>query len=458
VSGWYEPLFRRALFPLYETGLRRRNTVAYFEEAERNQWLAPAELAALQWEKLKRLIEHCWREVPYYQRRWKAAGVTPADIRTPADYARLPRLTKADVRENFEDLHASSWRGRLTYKFTGGSTGEPLRFGYTRECYERRIAAMWRGYGWAGARMGRRTLYLWGAPVGASTTWHDIKDRLYHAAFNRRMLNAFLMSEQRLREYAAEIDRVRPEIIVGYVGPLLRMAEWILASGQAIHRPEAVLSAAEALHETQRKTLENAFGCPVYNTYGCREFMLIAAECEQRSGLHLTADHLFVEIDAPRTTPDGERIGEVLVTDLHNEGMPLLRYANGDMATAAEQACVCGRGLPMLRRIDGRKLDTLHTPAGHLLPGEYIVYAFLNIPSITRYQVVQRELETLDITLVPGEGFGEPVLEQIRREIAKAVGASVAIRFHIADDIAPSPSGKFRVAICELDQQAVAST
>ena len=98
------------------------------------------------------------------------------------------------------------------------------------------------------------------------------------------------------------------------------------------------------------------------------------------------------------------------------------------------------------------------TPAGHLLPGEYIVYAFLNIPSITRYQVVQRELETLDITLVPGEGFGEPVLEQIRREIAKAVGASVAIRFHIADDIAPSPSGKFRVAICELGQQAVAST
>ena len=92
------------------------------------------------------------------------------------------------------------------------------------------------------------------------------------------------------------------------------------------------------------------------------------------------------------------------------------------------------------------------------VPGEYIVYAFLNIPSIKRYQVVQRELEMLDITLVPDEGFGEPVLEQIRREIAKVVGASIAIRFHIADDIAPSPSGKFRVAICELDQQPVTST
>ncbi|MGH8174415.1 MAG: phenylacetate--CoA ligase family protein, partial [Rhodanobacteraceae bacterium] len=190
----------------------------------------------------------------------------------------------------------------------------------------------------------------------------------------------------------------------------------------------------------------------VYNTYGCREFMLIAAECERRNGLHMTADHLRIELDAVRTTPDGERIGEVLVTDLHNFGMPLLRYANGDMSTAADEACACGRGLPLLRRIDGRKLDTLHTPAGHLLPGEYIVHAFLGIPSIKRYQLVQRELAVLDITLVPDEGFGEPVLEQIRQAIAKVVGESVSIRFHVVDEIAPSASGKFRVAICELEQ------
>ena len=178
--------------------------------------------------------------------------------------------------------------------------------------------------------------------------------------------------------------------------------------------------------------------------------MLIASECEQRNGLHLTADHLVVELEALRPTPEGEQIGEVVITDLHNYGMPFLRYANGDMATANDQACACGRGLPLLRRVDGRKLDTLRTPAGHLLPGEYIVYAFLQVNGVKQYQVVQRELETLDITLVPGEGFGEPVLEQIRAEIAKVVGASVSIRFHIADAIAASPSGKHRVAICEL--------
>lgn len=450
MSGIYEQVFRHALFPLYESVLRRRSTLAYLAEAERNQWLSADELETLRWAKLKRLLEHCWREVPYYQRRWKELGVTPADIRTPADYARLPALGKAEVRANFEDLHAPSWRGRLSYKTTGGSTGEPLRFGYTRESYERRIAAMWRGYGWAGARMGRRTLYLWGASIVPPSRRQARKDRLYHGAFNRRMLNAFLMSEERMQAYVDEIDAYRPEVIVGYVGPLVRMAEWLQASGRRVHRAAAVLSAAEALHPAQRELLEAAFGCPVYNTYGCREVMLIASECERRDGLHVTADHLFVELDGLRESVGGGSIGEVVVTDLHNAGMPLLRYANGDLASPATHACPCGRGLPLLSRIDGRKLDTLRTPAGHLLPGEYIVFAFLYVLSVRQYQVVQRELDTLDITLVPGEGFGEATFEQIRREIANAVGSSVAIRFHVVDAIPASASGKFRVAICEL--------
>lgn len=450
MTGIHERLFRHALFPLYESVLRRRSTLRYLAEAQRNEWCSADELAALRWRKLERLLAHCWDEVPYYRRRWTELGLEPGDIRSETDYARLPQLGKAEIRANFADLHARAWSGRLSYKTTGGSTGEPLKFGYTRESYERRIAAMWRGYGWAGARMGRRTLYLWGAPLGSPLRAHAIKDRLYHAAFNRRMLNAFLMSEERMLEYVREIDDFRPEIIVGYVGPLVRTAEAILASGHRVHRPQAILGAAEALHANQRELLERAFGCPVFNTYGCREFMLIAAECERREGLHTTADHLVVELDGLRATPDGTRTGDVVITDLHNFGMPLLRYANGDMAAPAEGPCACGRGLPLLRRIDGRKLDTLRTPAGHLLPGEYIVYAFLHIEGVKRYQVVQRELDVLDITLVPGEGFGEHVLARIRTEIADAVGASIAIRFHLVDEIAASPSGKFRVAICEL--------
>jgi len=100
--------------------------------------------------------------------------------------------------------------------------------------------------------------------------------------------------------------------------------------------------------------------------------------------------------------------------------------------------------------VDGRKLDTLRTPAGHLLPGEFIVYAFLGVTSIKRYQVVQREIGALDIRIVPDAGFDSSVLEQIRGEIVKATGTSMELRFELVDEIAASASGKFRVAICEL--------
>lgn len=451
MSGLYERAFRRILFPLYESGLRGRSTLRYLAEYERNQWLSEDEIARLRWDKLKRLIEHCHREVPYYQRRWREIGMTPDDILTPADYAKLPLLTKADIRANFEDLIAPSQRAGLLYKATGGSTGEPLRFGYTRESNDRRIAVMWRGYAWAGARMGRRTLYLWGGAVGEPHRAQLLKDRLYHAAFARRMLDSFPMSEANMAGYADAIDAYRPEVIVAYVGPLVRLSEWLLATKRRVHRPESILGGAEALLDHQRETIERAFGAPAYNTYGCREFMLIASECERRDGLHVNADHLFVETvpaDRGASAP-----ADVVITDLHNYGMPFIRYQNGDLATPGAGACACGRGLPRLARVDGRKLDAIRTRDGHILPGEFFPHMLKDIAGLRRFQVVQDSLDALDISIVRGAGFDESGLDYARREIAKVVGDSVDVRFHFVDDIPTSANGKFRVTISRLGEE-----
>jgi len=442
----YEPLFRRVLFPLYESGLRGRKTLRYLDEYERNQDTLDAEqIQALQWRKLQALIRHCWDQVPYYRRTWSGQGIiAPEDIASVDDYARLPLLDKPTIRANFEDLIAPSHREGLLYKTTGGSTGEPLKFGYTRESYERRLAIMWRGYGWAGARLGQRTLYLWGTPVGAQKR----KDRLYHAAFNRCMLNAFEMSDARMAEYADVMDRYQPETIVSYVAPIVRMAEWLIANGRRIHRPQRILGAAEALHESQRKLIEQAFGCSAYNTYGCREFMLLAAECEHRQGLHINADHLRVELGGAVAGDEGPR--EIIVTDLHNYGMPLLRYVNGDLATASHQRCSCGRPLPLLASVDGRKLDALRTPDGRFVPGEYIVYSFLYATGIRRYQVVQKQLDRFDIVLVRDHDYDESVLDYLRGELKKVVGDQVSLNFVFADEIPLTATGKQRVTVSEL--------
>lgn len=443
MTGLYEPLFRRVLFPAYESGLRRRKTLAYLREYEQSQWRTLEQTEALQWQKLQGLIRHCWEQVPYYRELWPTLGINaPDDIASPADYARLPVLGKPEIRANFDKLIAPAYRDGLLYKTTGGSTGEPLRFGYTRESYERRLSIMWRGYGWAGARLGQRTLYLWGTPVGAQKR----KDRMYHAAFNRYMLNAFEMTEERMAEYADAVDRFRPETIVSYVAPIVKLAEWLIANGRRIHRPQRILGAAESLHESQRKIIEQAFGCPAYNTYGCREFMLIAAECEHRGGLHVNADHLKVELGGAADAGPSD----VIVTDLHNYGMPLLRYANGDLATAGAGSCTCGRGLPLLASVDGRKLDALRTPDGRFVPGEYIVYAFLYATGIKRYQVVQKRLDAFEIRLVRDRDFDHSAVDLVRGELRKVVGDSVSLDFQFVDEIPLTQTGKLRVTISEL--------
>ena len=435
------------LYPAYESGLRGRKTLAYMREYEKQQWLSTDEIAALQWTKLKRLIEHCAAEVPYYQRRWREIGVTPGDIRNLDDYAQLPLLTKQDIRDHQDALKAPAFRDGLLYKTTGGSTGEPLRFGYTRESNERRNAVMWRGYAWAGSRMGRRTLYLWGLPNSAPSRWKGFKERYFHALFGRRILNSFHMTETNLSTYADEIERYRPEIIVGYVGPLVELARWMLATGRRVPAPVSIITGAEALRDVQRQQLEQAFGCPAFNTYGCREFMLIASECERRDGLHLTADHLLTELVG---TTDVNPVGEVVVTDLHNYGMPFLRYVNGDLAVRRNLPCPCGRGLPMLERVEGRKLDTIRTPAGKLLPGELFVMLFLDITGVKRYQFVQRTIDSLDLTLVRDATFDENVLARVRERVEGVIGEGVMLRIAYADDIPVLANGKRRVTVSEL--------
>ncbi len=403
-----------------------------------------------QWRKLQALLRHCWDEVPFYRERWRSVGVeSPEEIRDPADFSRLPILTKQDVRDRFEDLKAVSLRDRLLYKNTGGSTGEPLRIGYTRESYERRTAVMLRGYAWAGATPGVRADYLWGQPLRGLS----LKERLHHLAFNRRILNIFGMSESNLGEYADRIAARQPDVIVGYVAPLARLAQWLLRQGRRMRPPRTILCAAEPLLPYQRELIERAFGCPVHNTYGCREFMLIASQCEQRDGLHVNADHLKVELGEPIDGAGGAASREVLVTDLHNYGMPLVRYANGDIATPGPERCACGRGLPLLGSVDGRKMDVLRSSAGHFV-GEYLEHLVFDAPGIRRFRAVQHRVGEIEVQLVRAPEFVESTLDDLRERMRQAYGDTVHLEFRFVDEIPLTPSGKLRVAVSTLSTSA----
>ena len=447
----YEHAFRRVLYPAYEAA-RGRHTLRYLGEYEADQWRSPEQIAGIQFGRLKDLVTHCWNDVPFYRARWRSIGFEPGDLKSMQDYARLPVLTKADIRSHFDDLHARSLRAGLLYKATGGSTGEPLRFGYTRESNDRRSAVMWRGYGWTGARPGRRTLFLWGGAVGDPGRGAQLKERLYHAAFHRRMLNSFLMRDDNMAAYADAIAAYRPEVIVAYVDPVYRLSKWLLEHGRSIPGVVSVLGAAEALHDFQRPVIEAAFpGAKAYNTYGCREFMLVACEAEDREGLLVNADHLVVELLDPTRADNGNETGELAITDLYNLGMPFIRYVNGDIASRNGPWDAAGRrGLPRLGRIDGRRLDAIRTPDGRVLPGEFFPHMLKDVAGVRRFQVVQDSLERFTLRIVPGPGFGDAQEAYVRREVSKVLGDDASLDLQRVDDIPLTASGKFRVTVSRL--------
>jgi phenylacetate-CoA ligase len=175
-----------------------------------------------------------------------------------------------------------------------------------------------------------------------------------------------------------------------------------------------------------------------------------AAECDQHRGLHVNADHLLLELLDANGAPSSSGRGEVAITDLFNYGMPFIRYVNGDMATASAERCACGRGLPLLRHIDGRVLDAIRTADGRYLPGEFFPHMLKDVPGVARFQLVQRQLERLDLSIVRDADFNEDSLITIRREVKKVLGDSIELDCHFVDDIPLTRSGKTRVTISEL--------
>jgi len=442
----YEQVFRHILFPLYEGPITGRHTHRFLAEYEYSQWLAPTQLEELRRGKLNALLEFCWVNVPFLREYWTDHGTKRSPLGHTSELASYPTIDKQLISSNFERMRATRGVGRVLSKSTGGSTGDPFRFEYTEESYARRTATMWRGYRWCGTDLGRRTAYLWGtgAPLPGL---RGLKERLYHRAFNRRIFDAFRMTEDNLPEYVEELNRFQPRIIVAYVAPLALLARHAIKNQSVLFQPKAIITGAESLARTDRETIEKAFDAPVFNTYGCREFMLIASECERRDGLHVCSDHLVVEtVDESGQPVQGES-GNVAVTDLHNYAMPFVRYLNGDRATLSGQRCECGRGLPLMDSVDGRILDVITTPDGRVVPGEFFVHAMLDFTDVKQYQVVQNTRTSLEVRIVPRAGFTADDRQRLRARIGAFVGPEVELSIVDVDTIPLTASGKRRVTV-----------
>lgn len=449
MSGLYTRLVSGLLFPLHER-LKRHESVRVRRELEQSQWWSPERIRELQVERLRTLLGRAAAEVPYYRRLFRKQDFDPAEVRSLEDLQALPFLTKPVIRAHLDALRSERAEGLARFN-TGGSSGEPLIFYIGRERVSHDVAAKWRATRWWDVDIGDREIVVWGSPIelGSQDRIRAIRDRLLRT----RLLPAFEMSEARLDEFLGEIRRFRPAMLFGYPSSLAHIASHAEARGQRMDDLgiRVAFVTSERLYDHQRERIERVFGCPVANGYGGRDAGFIAHQCPE-GGMHLTAEDIIVEIVDPegRVLGPGES-GEIVVTHLATADFPFVRYRTGDVGILDDRTCACGRGLPLLREIQGRTTDFIVARDGTVMHGLALIYILRDLPGIANFRIEQHSLDRTEVQIVTDEAFDPACIPRIQDAFRQRLGEGVTIDVRQVDEIAREASGKFRYVVSRVE-------
>jgi phenylacetate-CoA ligase len=436
-------LIRNVVYPLWAR--RDHPTYAdYHKVFNKSQFLSADELEQRQLDLLRTQLLHAYRNVPYYRRQMERTGITPLDIHSLDDFKSIPVLRKGDIQEWQEEMVARNVpeSARLRNQ-TGGSTGKPMQFWVDRERFDSRRASTDRHNAWAGLCPGDWYAHLWGSRFDAGTSvrpgifW---KQRLLYRELT---LNTSLISQDDLREYVRLLRRVRPRVMLAYAQSAVMFARYCQENGLDDITFRSIITSAEVLLPGQRRLLEQQFGAKVFNRYGSREVSVIASECAHHTGMHTNSDALIVELEHSPEMPDG--VGRVLITDLLNRSMPLIRYEIGDLGTwIIGKSCPCGRHLPRLRSIEGRITDFLTTGDGRIISGISLALRAGDMPEIRQMQFIQDDTLNITLHVVPGPSYGEDAAAELRRRLDPYLRGFNQLTIEPVAEIAVEASGKFR--------------
>lgn len=428
---------RHVLFPLHER-LKRKPTFRRLHELERSQWLSPQRLAEYQFGRLRDLVAFAYAHTPYYRALLDECGVPPQRLQSPHDFRDLPFLTRELVQTRFADLRARAVLPRVHARSSGGSTGSPVTVLVDMNRMAMAEAGRLRAHRWFRVEPGAREIVLWGSPI--ELTRQDRMRQIRDWALNSRLLSAFDLGESALARHVDALYAFRPQKIYGYASALYLLAGYL--ERRDMPPPpglRAAFATAEPLFDFQRKTIEAALDCPVATEYGCRDGGLVALECPE-GGLHILAEGMLVEI----LDPDAEGRGEIVLTNLDSHAFPIVRYRTGDIGSLDPTPCPCGRGLPKLRGVEGRRTDFLVTPGGRVLHALSAIYILREIPAVREFRIVQEAIDRLVVHVVPRQPIGPADEAALRAQFAAVFGREMRVDLVREASLPRTASGKFR--------------
>lgn len=443
-------LVKYIAFPISDI-VRGTHSIKCFHELEKTQGLSPTQLEDLQQKKLHALLVHAYENVPYYRKMFKEIKVKPDDIKSIDDISKLPFLTKEIIRKNFPDnITPNNYhKNQLIKVYSGGTTtNEPLFSYKDKNTISYGLGAAYRGWGWSGYRLGDRYAMLWRS-LDTMGEYSKFYKRIENFIRRNMFLPSFDTSEETLFKHIRQLRKYKPKVIRASPSAVYILAKFMEHERIDDIRPNAILTTAEKLYDFQREVIESQFGCEIFDGYGSNEIRSIAFECEEHNGYHISAENVIIEfIKNGEHVAPGE-LGEIVITDLNNYAMPFIRYKVGDVGMPSDEICSCGRGLPLVRSIDGRHTNFVITPEGRLLSSSFFADLFGNIEFIKQFQVVQETKGNIIIKIV-----SEPKQDEKKNgdllEYAQKNISDMNIVIDCVDSIPPTRSGKLQLVVSKV--------
>lgn len=447
----YRHLYSKLIYPLYHR-LIASGALNAVRELESHDQLSASELHELEQTKLQALLSHASAHVPYYQGVIDELGLDSQALSKPECFRSLPILSKAVIREQGKRLHSTMLAGnRLDPNSTSGSTGSPMSFFTDRRSKAYRKAAVIRNRRWVGVDVGEPVVHIWGSPIDQKRA-EALRGRVHGLITRETFLSAYEISDASFLNYIDILKRTGACLLVGYPSVLSEFARFCGERSIRFPRLRAVIASAEALYDHHRQSIEDNLGVALFNRYGCREVGDIAHEIPGQAGLVVNSDRILVEVvdESGEPSPPGVQ-GRLLVTDLDNFGMPLIRYDIGDLGSwAPPESHSYALPYPILESVEGRSLDIVVSPGGARVGGTFWTILLRQRPGISNFQVVQDEPGGVNVRYVRDRGTAEIDFAYFSGEIEKVLGAGFRCSFTEVDRIEPEANGKFRLVISRL--------
>lgn len=390
----------------------------------------------LQLQLLNDLLAHIRKAIPYYQE-----ANLPETLTSLEELARIPLMTKDILRVEGERLISQKPEIGLWQGWTSGSTGSSLHYHRDKRSMHYEYALYERMYEYASGEIGGKRVRLSNVvisgPDAGPPYWFSLLPlRQLQCSTDHIEPETAALYLKAMQEYGAVLG-------TGYTYSWYRLAEGVLGLKDRHSPLKSIVTDSEGITLEQKKIVEEAFSCPVYQTYGTSEFGIVALQCD-RGHYHLL-DRCYVEVvdSEGHVLPEGED-GELVITDLRSLDAPFLRYRSGDRGILRKSGCACGWNGPYLEEVTGRVEDYLVTSKGRRMTRVNRIVK--GVEGIKAMQIVQDRPGQMHVRLIPGEDFRPEEMDKMKENGVLFMG-ELDFSWEVVDDLERTPSGKVRYLI-----------